>query len=1205
MTSPFLDLAARRPILFDGAMGTTLHQHDLDVHRDYCGCENCSEVLLTSRPELIQGIHESFFAAGADAVETNSFGGARHVLGEFGLADRSLEINRLAARVARAAAEKFASRGSPRFVAGSIGPGTKLASLGQIEWDDLLESYRIQVRGLLEGGADLLLVETCQDLLQVKCAINACLDELDRAGRTPEDVPVMVSVTIETSGSMLLGTSIEGACAALAGYPIASLGLNCATGPAEMVEHVRYLVRHWPRLVSVMPNAGLPVMDQGKARFPLAPRPFADAMLRLAREEGVNVVGGCCGTTPEHIRQIAEGLRSPPAQRARQTPAGEAAGAPRVKTPLPAAVTSLYEPVEARQDSSILIIGERLNASGSRKFRDLLESGDTEGVVSQARAQLRDGSHVLDLNVDVAGRDGPGDMAHLARKLATSVAAPLMLDSTSPRVIEAGLKHAGGKCIINSANFEEGDEKFDQMASLARRYGAALVIGSIDEDREQAMARTAKRKHEIAARGYERATRVFGLAPGDLYFDPLVLPVSTGLESDRRSAAELIEGVRLIAADFPQSQITCGLSNVSFGLSPSARVVLNSVLLHRLVEAGLTSAIVHASKILPRDRIAEAHWRAADDLIEDRRADARPAGAPADFDPLQAFIALFTGREAPKAARVPAADLTIEERLRRHIIEGEREGLDATISAALDRYAPLAIINDHLLDGMRVVGELFGSGRMQLPFVLQSAEAMKASVALLTPHMDRAGGDSKGSIVLATVKGDVHDIGKNLVDIILTNNGYTVHNLGIKQSLPAILDAQRRTGAGAIGLSGLLVKSVNVMEDNLREMKSLGLRVPVLLGGAALSRHYAEGHLRGVYDGPCFYGKDAFEGLRIMDALAGGRKRELDDEIASRLSKRAHAEEVIAASRASRACARERHKGDEPINPAADAGATATLTFQPLAPAPDIPEPPFWGSRVVEDVPLDACFAHINPIALFRGQWQFKQGGMSEAEHERQLDEVVKPLFDRLTRDCAARGILTPRVVYGYFPCGSSGDALVIYDPRDAGASPGLRREIERFTFPRQSRGRRLCIADFFLPITSERPDVVAFHCVTMGPKASHEARRLFENNAYTEYLYLHGLGVETAEALAELWHKRIRQELGISGDDAPRLKDLFTQHYRGGRYSFGYPACPDMSDQARLFRLIEPRRIGCDLTENFQIDPEQSTSALIAHHPGAKYFNV
>jgi 5-methyltetrahydrofolate--homocysteine methyltransferase len=1145
MPSPFFDLAARRTVLFDGAMGTTLHQHDLDVPRDYCGCENCSEVLLTSRPELIQSIHESFFAAGADVVETNSFGGARHVLGEFGLSERVLEINRLAARVARAAAEKHAGPASPRFVAGSIGPGTKLVSLGQIDWDDLIESYRLQVRGLLEGGVDLLVIETCQDLLQVKCAINACLDEIERANRTPADVPLMVSVTIETSGTMLLGTSIEAACAALASYPVASLGLNCATGPAEMLEHMRYLARHWPRLVSVMPNAGLPVMDQGKARFPLAPRPFAEAMLRFARDEGVNIIGGCCGTTPEHIRLIAQGLAAPGFSPARPA-----------KAPIPASVTSLYEPVEARQDSSILIIGERLNASGSRKFRDLLESGDTEGIISQARAQLRDGSHVLDLNVDVAGRDGPGDMAHLARKLGTSVAAPLMLDSTSPRVIEAGLKHAGGKCIINSANFEDGDEKFDQMAALARRYGAALVIGSIDEDREQAMARTAQRKLDIAARGFERATRRFGLAPGDLYFDPLVLPVSTGLESDRRSAAELIEGVRLIARAFSQSQITCGLSNVSFGLSPSARVVLNSVLLHRLVEAGLTSAIVHASKILPRDRIPEDHWRAADDLIEDRRGPNRPSGAPPDFDPLQAFIALFAGREAPKTARPPASSLTLEERLRRHIIDGEREGLDHTISTALERFPPLAIINDHLLDGMRVVGELFASGRMQLPFVLQSAEAMKAAVALLTPHMDRAAGASKGSIVLATVKGDVHDIGKNLVDIILTNNGYTVHNLGIKQALPAILDAQRRTGADAIGLSGLLVKSVNVMEDNLREMKAMGLRTPVLLGGAALSRHYAEGHLRCVYEGPCYYGKDAFEGLRIMDALAAGRASALDEEIASRIAKRANAEEVIAASRANRACARDRFEpGDSSWSAGAPDGAAPHAAA--LSPAPDIPAPPFWGSRIVDDVPLSACFAHINPIALFRGQWQFKRGAMTDAEHQRQLDEVVKPLFERLTRDCAARGVFAPRVVYGYFPCGSSGDDLIIFDPRDAETSPERRREIERFTFPRQSRDRRLCISDFFLPVTSDRPDVVAFHCVTVGRRAGDEARKLFENNEYAEYLYLHGLGVETAEALAELWHKRIRQELGISGGDAPRLKDLFTQHYRGGRYSFGYPPAP------------------------------------------------
>ncbi|MBX3363949.1 MAG: methionine synthase [Phycisphaeraceae bacterium] len=1181
MSSAFLDALSQRTLLFDGAMGTTLHAHDLDVQRDYCGCENCPEVLLTSRPELIRGIHESFFAAGADCIETDSFGGARHVLAEFGLQDRVEELNRLAAEVGRAAADRFSTASRRRFVAGSIGPGTKLITLGQIGWDDLLASYRAQVRGLLAGGVDVLLIETCQDLLQVKCAVNACADELAAAGRTPDDVPIMVSITIETTGTMLLGTGIEAAVTALAGFPIAVLGLNCATGPTEMTEHVRYLSRFWPRAVSVMPNAGLPVMVEGKAHFPLAPAPFAEAMLKFVEQEGVQIVGGCCGTTPEHISLLREGLDRLSAPK----------GAAKVR-PRPGC-TSLYEHVDYRQDNSFLIVGERMNASGSRKFKELLEADDLDGVTALARGQMREGSHVLDLNVDYAGRDNAVDMGRIVQTLVRSVNAPLMLDTTQPATLEAGLKRCGGKCIINSANFEEGDEKFDEICRLAKRYGAALVIGSIDEDKEAAMARTASRKLAVAERGFDRATRVHGLAPHDVFFDPLVLPISTGMEADRRSAIELIEGVRLIARAFPDSQMTCGVSNVSFGLKPAARVVLNSVLLHEMVEAGLTCAIVHASKILPRHRIEDVRWQAALDLIYDRRGERRPPETPPEFDPLQAFMALFSEADVPAATRV-VRPKSIDERLRAHIIDGDKEGLEETIAQALARFKPLEIINDHLLDGMKTVGELFASGRMQLPFVLQSAEAMKAAVSLLEPHMDRVQGVSKGSIVLATVKGDVHDIGKNLVDIILSNNGFTVHNIGIKQPLANILTAWRDTGADAIGLSGLLVKSVNVMEENLREMKAEGLRVPVLLGGAALTRHYAEGHLRPLYEGACYYGKDAFEGLRIMDALTAGRAADIDAEIAERLAKRSHAEEVIARSRAEQGRAQDRFAQGK-----AEATAVAVIVRSDAAIDVPIPAPPFWGTRVVEQVDLDEIYPFINPVALFRGQWQFKKGAMTDAEYEAAVQDHVLPVFERLKAQCRDERILEPRVVYGYFPCNASGNDLIIWDPE----APGV--ELERFIFPRQQGKKRLCISDFFRPVDSGEVDVVAFHCVTMGPRVSLVARNLFERNDYTEYLYMHGFGVETAEALAELWHKRIRQEMGISGEDAPRIRELFTQHYRGSRYSFGYPACPDMSDQEKLWRLLQPERIGCHLTENHQIDPEQSTSALIVHHPQAKYFNV
>lgn len=1174
MGSRFLRELERRVIVVDGAMGTSIHAADLDLERDYCGCENCTDVVSLTRPDVLEGLHAAFLESGADCVETNSFGGASHVLAENGIAERAFELNKAAAEVARATCDRFEADGKPRFVLGSMGPGTKLITLDQIGWDDLHASYRVQASGLIAGGADAFIVETCQDLLQVKCAINACLDALSDAGKSVSDIPIMVSVTIEQTGTMLMGTSIEGAVAALSSYPIVSLGLNCATGPVEMAEHVAYLGRHWRRpgrYVSVIPNAGLPVLVEGRTEYPLGPGPFAESIAGYVRDLGVTIVGGCCGTTPGHIKALAEKVR------------GIAPGGP-VPKAAPGASTSLYGPVEHRQDNSILIVGERCNASGSKKFKRLLEESDWDGVVSLAREQVRDGSHVLDLNVDATGRDNARDMAEAVKRLVRQVDAPLMLDSTQWATFEAGLKHAPGKCIINSANFEEGEEKFDRICELARRYGAAVVIGTIDEDPEESMARTAERKLAIATRGIERATSVHGLAEEDVFIDPLVLPISTGMDSDRRSGLELVEGVRRIAKAHPKVQIVCGLSNVSFGLSPAARVVLNSVFLHELTEAGLTGAIVHASKILPLNKIEEAQRDAALELIYDRRREGH--------DPLAAYIELFRGVESVGTSAKARREMTLEERLRDHIIDGRKEGLGDCLEEALRAYAPLAIINDHLLDGMKTVGELFGSGQMQLPFVLQSAEVMKLAVSKLEPLMEKAEGQSRGSIVLATVKGDVHDIGKNLVDIILSNNGFTVHNLGIKQPIADILRALEETRADAIGLSGLLVKSVNVMEENLREMNERGVSVPVILGGAALTRHYAEGHLRGVYGGKLYYGKDAFEGLRVMDYLETGRLGEIDTEIAARLTKRTAAEEVVASSRARQAEAQS----------AFEAGKTAGVAVverSAVARGVEVPRAPFWGSRVVEGIDPAQVYPFINPVALFRTQWQFKKGKMSDAEYEARMEEMVYPVYERLKAQCREEKLLRPAVVYGYWPCASSGNDLVIFDPEDQ------EREIERFVFPRQDSRARLCISDFFRDVSDGVRDVVAMSCVTMGKTISEAARELYAANNYTEYLYLHGLGVEAAEGLAEMWHKRIRQELGIAGEDSPAVKGLFTQGYRGSRYSFGYPACPDMRDQEILFRLLRPERIGCELTENWQIDPEQSTSAIVVHHPEARYFNV
>jgi 5-methyltetrahydrofolate--homocysteine methyltransferase len=1190
MPSRFATELARRVLIFDGAMGTSIHQKDLDLHADYCGCENCTDLLVATRPDVIQEIHESFLAVGCDVVETDTFGANTLVLAEFELSHRTYELNKKAAEVARVACARHTTADKPRFVAGSIGPGTKLITLGNTTWEAMFDSYREQARGLIDGGCDLFIIETCQDLLQVKCTINAVLAALAEKGKTTEDIPIMVSVTIETTGTMLLGTEIAAAAHALSQYPIISLGLNCATGPTEMAEHVHWLGKHWratgkDRAVSVIPNAGLPILVEGRTEYPLAPEPFAIAMGRYIEEHGVGIVGGCCGTTPAHIAKLTEVVES-----VRTTGVSDRTILP-APTPPPASVTSLYSPTEYRQDNSILIVGERMNASGSRAFKKLLEAEDWDGIVSLAREQVRhDGAHVLDLNVDYAGRDNARDMAEVVRRVVRQVNSPLMLDSTQIKTLESGLKHAPGKCIINSANFEDGDHKFDEICRLARIYGAGLVIGSIDEDKEASMARTADRKLSIARRGYERATRNHGLNPADLLFDPLVLPISTGLESDRRSALETIEGVRLIAEHLPDSQTTVGLSNVSFGLKPAARIVLNSVFLHELQQAGLTSAIIHFSKILPRNKISDEQWNAALDLIYDRRREG--------FDPLNSFIELFKDTETSTARKETPA-LTLEERLRTHIIDGEKEGLSVTITEALTKHPPLAIINDHLLDGMKTVGDLFGSGRMQLPFVLQSAEVMKMAVAQLEPHMDKVSGSSKGSIVLATVKGDVHDIGKNLVDIILSNNGFTVHNIGIKKTLPEIVKAWQETKADAIGLSGLLVKSVNVMEENLKELNQLGITVPILLGGAALTRHYCESHLRSTYKGRVHYGRDAFDGLRTMDMIVTGRESELDTEIDERQAKRSAAEDTINQSRIARlAAANVTEDGKSP----APANHSGSRIRSEVAIDTPVPKAPFIGSRVVTDLDLTHIYPFINPIALFRGQWQVKKGAMSEAEYDALLEDKIIPIFESLKAKCLTERILQPAVVYGYFLCNSDGDDLVIWNDTDQSKRPSNERL--RFTFPRQADKRRLCISDYFRPI-GDVPDVLGLHCVTMGRRASEAAQKLFQANDYTNYLYLHGLGVETAEALAEFWHKRMRQELGIAGEDSPRIKDLFTQHYQGSRYSFGYPACPNMTDQEKLFALLDPSRIGCELTENHQIAPEQSTSAIIVHHREAKYFNA
>ena len=1159
-------------------MGANLQQRPLDLQRDWLGYENSCEVLNLSRPDLIQEIHESFLAVGCDGVETNTFNGSRIDLGEADLGERAEELNRTAAQIARKACDRFERPDRPRYVVGSIGPTRRLVTLGQISWDELVASFLPQMKGLISGGADVLLIETQQDLLAVKCALSAANTAMRELGRR---VPIMVQASFDTDGGqqMLTGSDPSALVATFIPYDeVDVLGVNCAFGPIELSETVRTIASTWPRLVSALPNAGMPIMDEkGRATFPMGPADFTKGMMRFVEEFGVNIVGGCCGTMPEHLKLLCDavGANRPPRPR-------NVVARPQV--------TSLKTAEDIRQDQSYLIVAERTNTNGSRQFKRLLQEEDFDGLVSMARDEVRDGSHMLDVCVDFVGRDGVRDMHEVVRRYVNAIPAPLMLDSTNPEVMEAGLKLVGGRCVLNSMNLEDGEEKLAHICRLAKKYGAAVVAGTIDEDKLNAMARTRERKLSIAQRIRNLAVSKYGLKDEDILFDPLVLPISTGIEEDRRNALETIEGTRLISRELPKCHTVVGLSNVSFGLKPAARVVLNSAFLHELREAGLTGAIVHASKILPQNRIPKEQWDAALDLIYDRRKEG--------FDPLTHFVGLF-----PDDAGAPAAptskgvydDLGLEEKLKRHIIDGEKRHLVAHLNEALKTYPPLDIINNILLEGMKVVGELFGSGQMQLPFVLQSAETMKAAVAHLEPLMEKVEGQTKGRIVLATVKGDVHDIGKNLVDIILTNNGYTVFNLGIKQPVHDILKAYHERKADAIGMSGLLVKSVAVMKENLEELNAQGVKAPVLLGGAALTKDYAVNDLASLYRGELFYCKDAFAGLNTMDRIVSGEGRALWEEQRSEAQRRRQLRESAVKPQRVELPGKSDVPQDNPV-----------------------PLPPFWGRREVRGIPTEQVFPYINESALFVGQWGFRKKGMSDAEHERLLDERARPVFEQLQTHSVKEKLLEAKVVYGYFPVQAQGDDLVVFHVEEfqgctcAGCSPGAQvvprgepREWLRFNFPRQTTRRRLCVADFFRSSASGQYDVLGVQLVTVGERASEAAQELFKANKYQEYLYLHGFGVEAAEGLAELWHKRMRQELGFGSEDAPRIRDLFHQGYRGSRYSFGYPACPDLAERAKIVELLKPESIGVSLSENYMLVPEQSTDALVAHHPQAKYFDV
>src|SRR6266404_2718529 len=1173
----FLETIKERIVVFDGAMGTNIQSQELTAD-DFGGpqFEGCNEYLLISTPQAIENVHTAFFDVGCDVVETNSFGSTSIVLAEYGIPELAYDLNFKAAQLAHRIAADYSTIAKPRWVAGSMGPGTKLPTLGHIGFRELKAAYSEQVRGLVDGGVDILIVETCQDLLQTKAALSAIYEYFQSI---KVKLPVIAQVTIEIFGTMLNGTEISAALTALEPFPIDVIGMNCGTGPNQMSESIRYLCQNSPLPVAVLPNAGLPEVKDGATHYDETPETFTPQIVHFAGDFGVNIVGGCCGTRPSHLKAVVEAMaKITPKQRdARLIPSA----------------SSIYSQQPYVQDSSFLIVGERVNASGSKKMRDLLNVEDWDGLVALAKDQEREGAHILDVNVDFVGRDGVQDMHELAARLVTNVKIPLMLDSTEWEKMEAGLEHAGGKCILNSTNYEDGEPRFLKVLELAKRFGAAVVIGTIDE---QGMARTAEGKFRIAERAYNQAV-AFGIPAHDIFFDPLALPISTGIEEDRRNASETIEGIKLIKAALPECYTVLGVSNISFGLNPAARVALNSIFLHDAREAGLDAAIVNASKILPLNRFNEREVEVASDLIYDRR---KFSGDVCTYDPLGELTTLFEGATT-KSIKKDFTVLPTEERLKQHIIDGEKIGLEEQLKIALETYSALDIINTILLDGMREVGDLFGSGQMQLPFVLQSAEVMKAAVRFLEPFIERKGGvTTKGTMVLATVKGDVHDIGKNLVDIILTNNGYKVVNLGIKQSIDQILQAYEEHNADAIGMSGLLVKSTLIMKDNLELMNERGMSVPVVLGGAALNRRYVEQDLEPLYQGKLFYAKDAFEGLYAMDLLTNGAADSGIKAAAAAASTNVEgygpqdeAEDLVGED-----AKLGIKKSTLPRGASKLSGDTTSTIRSNVRTDVAIPEAPFWGSRVETQIPLDNVFAFVNENALFKGQWQFKQGKRSAEEYKALLEKTIRPKYEELKELSKAEDLLQPQVVYGYFPCQSSGNDLIVY-------GDDLHAERTRFTFPRQPSGRRLCLADFFAPVESGRIDVVSFHLVTMGRRASEYSQSLFQADNYADYLFFHGLSVEGAEALAEYWHKRIRTELGIAGKDAPQVTKLFHQGYQGSRFSFGYPACPNLEDQSKLFELLDPARIGVELSEEFQLHPEQSTSAIIVHHEEAKYFSV
>ncbi len=1188
-----LDALASRVVIADGAMGTMLQRHDLQIETDFAGLEGCNEILNVTRPDVVAAIHDAYFAVGVDAVETNTFGANWSNLSDYGIDDRIHELAESGARIARERAEAAeAADGRMRWVLGSMGPGTKLPSLGHTTYAHLKETFALQAEGLIDGGADAFLVETSQDLLQTKAAINGCKQAIVARGIR---LPIFVEVTVETTGTMLMGSEIGAALTALEPLGVDAIGLNCATGPAEMSEHLRHLSKHSSVTIACMPNAGLPVLGADGAHYPLTPAELATAHEQFVREFGLGLIGGCCGTTPEHLAAVVERLGGAGVSSRRFAPRGA--------TDEPG-VASLYQHVPFRQDASYLAIGERTNANGSKAFREAMLEGRWDDCVEIARNQIRVGAHLLDVCVDYVGRDGVADIREVVSRFASASTLPLVIDSTEPAVIQAGLELIGGRPVVNSVNYEDGDgpaSRFGRIMPLVKEHGTAVIALTIDE---QGQARTTADKVRIASRLVDELVGEWGLRTSDIIVDCLTFPIATGQEETRRDGIETIEAIRQLTAKYPGINTTLGVSNVSFGLNPAARSVLNSVFLHEATQAGLTSGIIDAAKIVPLASLDEAQRKVALDLVWDRRE--WDAEGNLTYDPLATMLDLFAGVDTAALRDQRAAELAalpVGERLERRIIDGELKGLEADLDLArAGGTSPLAIINDHLLEGMKVVGERFGSGQMQLPFVLQSAEVMKTAVALLEPHMERSDEAGKGTIVLATVRGDVHDIGKNLVDIILTNNGYTVINLGIKQPIADIIAAAEEHGADVIGMSGLLVKSTVVMKENLQELQARGLagRWPVILGGAALTRAYVEQDLAELFDGEVRYAKDAFEGLALMEPLVRIARGEARDAVGlPPLKKRIHA-----------------------------AGSRLTLTEPEAMPARSdvasdnpVPAPPFWGTRIVRGIALADYAAFLDERATFMGQWGLKPGrGEDGPSYEQLVETEGRPRLRYWLDRILTEGMLDASVAYGYFPVVSEGDDIVVLhhgdDPTgvlgvpgllapDGGSGGAIGADRLRFHFPRQRRDRHLNLADFVRSRESGQVDVLPVQLVTAGAAIDAVTAKLFAEDRYRDYYELNGLVMQLTEALAEFWHARIRSELGLAAEDPTDTAGLFKLEYRGARFSLGYPACPDMEDRRKVVELLRPERMGVELSDELQLHPEQSTDAFVFHHPEAKYFSV